>query len=157
MASVAADALIHGNIDNVDAMTVRDAILNCLAATVGTVLPSKKYPRELVNQIPSQIEPTTILCPSKNVNEANTAVEIYFQVGKDNVRERVILDMLSHLMSEPFYDQLRTKDQFGYSVGCDSRWTCGIMGIHFVVVSSTRSAVSFVLQSGVSTSNIVRH
>jgi nardilysin len=149
MTSVTADALIHGNIDSTDATAVRDAILNCLATTVGTVLPLKKYPREPVNQIPSQVEPTTIVCPSKDINESNTTVEVYFQVGKDNVRDRVILDMLNHLMTEPLYDQIRTKDQFGYSVGCDSRWTCGIMGMHFVVISSTRSAVSICIYPGV--------
>ena len=31
-------------------------------------------------------------------------------------------------MDEPLYDQLRTKEQLGYSVGCSPRVTCGVLG-----------------------------
>lgn len=31
-------------------------------------------------------------------------------------------------MDEPFYDQLRTKEQLGYSVSCSIRVTYGVLG-----------------------------
>lgn len=31
-------------------------------------------------------------------------------------------------MHEPFYDQLRTKEQLGYSVSCSPRVTSGVLG-----------------------------
>lgn len=142
MSSVSAEALYHGNVDSDDALAARDAILACLATSGGAPIANKGYPTEPVIQFPLKPEPFYAICPTKNVVEPNTAVEVYFQVGKDNITDRVTIDMLTHMMAEPLYDQLRTKDQFGYSVSCDSRWTCGIMGIHFVVVSSTKSAVS---------------
>ena len=142
MTSVTVEAFYHGNVDGSDAIAAQSAILACLHKSGGGILSKKKYPTEPVTQFPRQIEPLCAICPSKNSTEPNTAVEVYFQVGKDDIMQRVTLDLLSHMMQEPFYDQLRTKDQFGYSVSCDSRWTCGIMGIHFVVVSSTKSAVS---------------
>jgi len=142
LTSVTIEAFYHGNVDGSDAIAAQNAILECVQKSGGGILSKKKYPTELVTQFPRQIEPLYVICPSKNVAESNTAVEVYFQVGKDNIMDRVTLDLLSHMMQEPLYDQLRTKDQFGYSLSCDSRWTCGIMGIHFVVVSSTRSAVS---------------
>jgi len=43
-------------------------------------------------------------------------------------------------MYEPMFDQIRTTDQFGYSVSCDSRWTDGIIGIQIRVVSASKSA-----------------
>ncbi|KAI2493159.1 metalloendopeptidase [Fragilaria crotonensis] len=140
MSSVSAEALYHGNVDIDDALAARDAILACLATSGGAPIANKGYPTEPVIQFPLKPEPFYAICPTKNVVEPNTAVEVYFQVGKDNITDRVTIDMLTHMMAEPLYDQLRTKDQFGYSVSCDSRWTCGIMGIHFVVVSSTKSA-----------------
>ena len=150
MSLVSAEALYHGNVDSGDALAARDAILACLAASGGAALSPKQYPTEPVAQFPLQPEPFYAICPTKNLSEPNTAVEFYFQVGKDNITDRVTIDMLTHIMTEPLYNQLRTKDQFGYSVSCDSRWTCGIMGVHFVVVSSTKSAVSlFGVSSGV--------
>lgn len=32
------------------------------------------------------------------------------------------------VMAEPLYDQLRTKEQLGYSVSCSPRVTCGVLG-----------------------------
>ena len=142
MSSVSAEALYHGNVDSGDALIARDAILARLTASGGAALSNKRYPTEPVTQFPLQPEPFYAICPTKNIAEPNTAVEVYFQVGKDNITDRVIIDMLTHIMAEPLFDQLGTKDQFGYSVSCDSRWACGIMGIHFVVVCSTKSAVS---------------
>jgi len=49
--------------------------------------------------------------------------------------------MLVQLMAEPLFDQIRTKDQFGYSVSCDSRWTHGVMGIYFSIATVSKSAV----------------
>ena len=43
-------------------------------------------------------------------------------------------------MYEPLFDQVRTRDQFGYHVACDSRWTDGIIGAHVKVVSASKSA-----------------
>ena len=37
--------------------------------------------------------------------------------------------------------QLRTKEQFGYQVSCGARWTAGIIGMSFRVVSAAKSAV----------------
>jgi nardilysin len=51
-----------------------------------------------------------------------------------------MVDLLMAMMYEPLYDQIRTKDQFGYHVSCDARWTNGIIGIHFQVVTSSKSA-----------------
>jgi nardilysin len=151
MASVAVEAFYHGNVDSSDADAAQKSILMCLDRSGGGGLSKKKYPTEAVIQIPRNSDPQCVICPTKNVTEANTAVEVYFQIGKDNITDRVMIDMLTHMMAEPLYDQLRTKDQFGYSVSCDARWTCGIMGVFFSVVSSTKSAVSMpiLLLSGV--------
>lgn len=43
-------------------------------------------------------------------------------------------------MYEPLFAQVRTTDQFGYHVSCDSRWTDGIIGIQIQVVSASKSA-----------------
>ena len=51
-----------------------------------------------------------------------------------------MVDLLMEMMYEPLYDQIRTKDQFGYHVSCDCRWTNGVIGMHFQVVTSSKTA-----------------
>lgn len=52
----------------------------------------------------------------------------------------IIVFVHRQMMDEPYYDQLRTQDQYGYDVDCDPRWSYGIMGMVFKVISSTKSA-----------------
>ena len=144
LSKIGAVSLYHGNVDLDGAKNAKDLILNLLRkscpeginATSG--LPRKKYPTQFVLQLPArQLE---VISPSKDITEPNTAVEVYIQVGKDNVADRVMIDMLVEILYEPMYTQLRTKDQFGYDVSCASRWTHGIVGILFCVVTPSKTA-----------------
>lgn len=142
----AIEAFYHGNVDQSDATEAKDLILKLVDESGGGGLAKKKYPKEPVAKIPPTVAESvgSLLLPSLDPTEPNTAVEVYFQVGKDSIEERVLIDLLTHMMYEPLYDQLRTKDQFGYSVSCDSRWTNGVMGMHFRVVTSTKTAAETV-------------
>ena len=87
--------------------------------------------------------------------------------SEEALRQRVLTDLLEALLDEPLYDQLRTKEQvrggmgmalhftegylftqncstfslqFGYEVSCGSRWTFGVLGMSFRVVTSCKSA-----------------
>jgi secreted Zn-dependent insulinase-like peptidase len=142
LSMVGAVSLYHGNVDLDDARMARERILNLLRDSApegnNAGLARKKYPSQLVLQLPpKQLE---IICPAKDPTESNTAVEVYIQVGKDNVQDRVMVDMLVEILYEPIYTQLRTKDQFGYDVSCASRWTHGIIGMVFCVVTPSRNA-----------------
>jgi len=139
----AIEGLYHGNVDRSDADKAKDLILNMVGKAGKPGLPRKKYPPQSVFRIPTSgpSKPIPrIVAPSKDPAEPNTAVEVYFQIGKDNLRERVLIELLVHMMDEPFYDQLRTKDQLGYDVSCDVRWTFGIMGMIFCVVTNVKCA-----------------
>lgn len=135
-------ALFHGNVDSSEAKAAANLIEGMLKDSVGSVLPKKKFYYQYVSQVPFVQTPILVTLPSKDLESGNTAVEVYFQVGKDNILDRVVMDMLIHLMEEPLYDQLRTKEQFGYRVSCDTRWTSGVMGMKFAVVTSTKSATA---------------
>jgi secreted Zn-dependent insulinase-like peptidase len=144
LSKIGAVALYHGNVDVDDAKYAKDVILDLLrkSAPEGIDglggLPRKKYPAQFVLQLPpTQLE---IISPSKDTAETNTAVEVYIQVGKDNIADRVMVDLLVEILYEPMYAQLRTKDQFGYDVSCASRWTHGVIGIVFCVVTPSKTA-----------------
>ena len=76
---------------------------------------------------------------SKNVKEPNNGVEHYFQMNNDNTRERVVVDLLTQIMYEPMFDQIRTKEQFGYSVSCGARWTGAVIGVTMKIVSAVKT------------------
>ena len=136
---IGAEGLYTGNVDVATAKETQDMILNRLkkSCSGNCGLSRKKYPNQFVMKVPPKT--SEITCIAKNPTEKNSAVEVYMQVGKDNTRDRVMVDLLTEIMYEPIYNQIRTKDQFGYSVSCDSRWTNGVIGIHFSVVSASKT------------------
>lgn len=77
-----------------------------------------------------------------NPLDSNGAVECYWQLGADGGAGVPIasrLALLEHLMFEPLFDELRTKQQLGYSVGCSARCTLQVLGFVISVVSATAS------------------
>ena len=67
-------------------------------------------------------------------------MEHYYQIGSDNIDDLVLTALLVQLIDEPFFDNVRTKEQFGYSVSCSERWTGGIIGFVLRIVSSVKTA-----------------
>mmetsp|Transcript_4670 Transcript_4670/g.6622 ORF Transcript_4670/g.6622 Transcript_4670/m.6622 type:complete len:1236 (+) Transcript_4670:57-3764(+) len=129
--------LHHGNIDRKSTQLAENVVRK--ASNGIKMIAKNKYPSQRVLVIPQQkIKP--VIVPTIDTSEPNTAVEFYIQVGKDEVRHRVLIDLLVQLLYEPLYDQLRTKEQFGYHVSCGARWTNGVMGMCFNVVTSCKSA-----------------
>jgi hypothetical protein len=93
---------------------------------------------------------------AKNEEEDNSAVEVYFQCGPDNLALRAALDLLEQASSEPCFNTLRTQQQLGYSVGCGVRLTHNILGFAFIILSggffdclqSLSRGFAFVILSG---------
>ena len=46
--------------------------------------------------------------------------------------------LLSSLISEKFFDILRTKEQLGYNVDCDNLWSADVVGFNFRIKSPTK-------------------
>lgn len=105
------EGLYHGNVDATDAERAKREISSMVEGSGGGGLQRKKYPHQHVTQMP--FATNIVRVPNKDLTDPNTAVEIYFQVGKDNMFERVMADLLTEMIYEPLYDQIRTKDQFG--------------------------------------------
>jgi len=139
LGKIGSEGFYTGNIDVPTANKAKDAILDLLkkSCSGNGGLSRKKYASQFVLKLPPKT--TEVTCVAKNPTETNSAVEVYLQVGKDNTKDRVMVDLLTDIMYEPMYAEIRTKDQFGYDVSCDSRWTNGVIGIHFCVVSAVKT------------------
>jgi len=134
------DALYHGNISLSDAKEAETLIHRSITSPDSTILPRKKMSSQQVIKLPLTQENQIVIAPTKDANEPNTAVEVYFQVDTDCIKKRVLVDLLEHILYEPLFDALRTKEQFGYQVSCGIRWTFGVIGMSFRVVTACKSA-----------------
>ena len=139
------ECLLHGNVDKDECISTRKSILDLVndgGKPCG--LPRKQYPTHSVLRLPQSDTIYEMRLPSKDPSDPNTSVEVYFQVGKESIRDRVLMELLLFMMDEPFYAEVRTKDQFGYNVHCNDRWTYGIVGCIFKIVTNVKSAAESV-------------
>ena len=107
---VSIDALLHGNVTLSDATKAELMLQNAITSPTSSVLPREQYPKETLIQLPLSSDDSYIItAPTKDATESNTAVEVYFQISKDDVKKRVLVDLLEHMLYEPLYDQVRPK------------------------------------------------
>ena len=64
------------------------------------------------------------------------SIEVYFQCFPQTLENEALLELFCHLVSEPCFDQLRTKEQLGYVVNSSLRSARGIIGFRVIVQSS---------------------
>ncbi|MCP4750355.1 MAG: hypothetical protein GY866_05655 [Proteobacteria bacterium] len=88
-----------------------------------------------------QVPPSKPLVHQLQVEDVNSAVQVYYQAGPKNIRQTVTLDMIQHLLEKPFYHRLRTMEQLGYIVWSGYREMNKVEGINFIIQSSTKDPV----------------
>lgn len=133
------EAYYHGNVCREDADEAARMISEALTIH-HRGLPKKKMPSKLILKAKDAVDHHLITSPTVDPTDNNTSVEVYFQMGKDDLTNRVLIDLLEHVLDEPFYNELRTKEQFGYEVSCGARWTFGVLGMSFKVTTSCKTA-----------------
>jgi secreted Zn-dependent insulinase-like peptidase len=80
-----------------------------------TALPLTQRPRTTVAQLP----PATVHIFRKaapSAAQGNSAIELLLQCGADAQPQASVLELVLHLVREPAFDQLRTKEALGYLV-----------------------------------------
>ena len=78
---VSVEALLHGNVTLSDAKDTEQFLEHVMTSPTSSVLSGEKFPNETLIQLPlSSAESYTIVAPTKEATESNTAVEVYFQV-----------------------------------------------------------------------------
>ncbi|KAL7498190.1 hypothetical protein ACHAWT_006084 [Skeletonema menzelii] len=136
---ISVEAYYHGNVCREDADGAAQMISEALTVH-HRGLPKKKMPSKLIIKAKDAIDQHLITSPTVDPTDSNTSIEVYFQIGKDDLTNRVLVDLLEHVLDEPFYNELRTKEQFGYEVSVGARWTFGVLGMSFKVTTSCKTA-----------------
>ncbi|KAH9309723.1 hypothetical protein KI387_037634, partial [Taxus chinensis] len=133
------EGLCHGNLSEDEAKTITNIFKNTFSALV---LPNEIRHKEKILRLPSRGN-LTCNAKVKNKSEENSAVELYFQIDQDfeekSTRARAVADLFEEIVHEPFFNQLRTKEQLGYVVDCSTRMTHRVLGFCFRVQSSKHS------------------
>lgn len=70
----------------------------------------------------------------------SSCAELYIQCGVQSDRANVFIDLVAQVLTEPCYNQLRTREQLGYIVFCGPRRANGVQGIRFIVQSARHPA-----------------
>eukprot|EP00548_Thalassiothrix_antarctica_P015226 CAMPEP_0194175336 /NCGR_PEP_ID=MMETSP0154-20130528/9376_1 /TAXON_ID=1049557 /ORGANISM="Thalassiothrix antarctica, Strain L6-D1" /LENGTH=1065 /DNA_ID=CAMNT_0038889095 /DNA_START=460 /DNA_END=3657 /DNA_ORIENTATION=+ len=128
-----AEALLQGNLSQKEALELINTIDTALSFTK---LDDPKYypPRLTALSLPSSATQLTV-SDSNPVND-NAAVHVMLQSVSRSTKDQILIEILSAIVSEPFYNQLRTQQQLGYIVSSGIR-----------AIEDTRT-IAFIVQSG---------
>lgn len=134
-------ALVQGNIDQEEAET--------LVATIDRALGfqpirASEFPPELsplpLPEISAKGSPTKLVVSEPNPENENAASYVMLQCLSEDPKEHVLIEILSSVLAERFYEDLRTKQQLGYIVSSSIRSLGKTRSIGFVVQSSVASS-----------------
>lgn len=63
------------------------------------------------------LDPKTSICQTfTNEVHKTSSIETIYQVGVQNTRDNMLVELFIQLINEPCFDTLRTKEQLGYIV-----------------------------------------
>lgn len=122
-----------GNIENSTAIRISNKVLDIINTSALSV---DDLPTQNMFKLDESRE-VHMLLPCENEDEENSAVIVYFQFGERKSDLDYMLNcMMYHMLEEPAYDQLRTKEQLGYLVYCNQWNYRNVLGGTFVIQSS---------------------
>ncbi|KAJ3343860.1 Insulinase (Peptidase M16) [Gonapodya sp. JEL0774] len=133
LSRVFVEGLVHGNMYAYESKALAEVFVRTLgsspvsaeerdSSSLSTILPT---PSRLLHQ---RVVP--------NPDNLNSAIEYYIQCG-DPADEycRIRLMLVNQMITEPAFDQLRTKEQLGYMVSASIRTGTGVMGLRILIQS----------------------
>ncbi|EMG48080.1 STE23 A-factor-processing enzyme [Candida maltosa Xu316] len=115
---VFAEVLIHGNFDIGQARLISDVITESMKHVKPWM---SEYNEERFHLQSFVLEPEEVVryeVPLEDKQNINSCIEYYVQIApsSDDIKLRVLTDLLCTMIREPCFDQLRTKEQLGYVV-----------------------------------------
>lgn len=154
LSSAHVEALLDGNATEDEARAAAEALVAPLAAVSLPLLPAQHVvAAQRVARLPAPVILTredgsiaTVTFEHRlwqrgpNPEDPNSAIEYVFQVGPTSVgplaRQSALYRLAAHLLREPFFDHLRTKQQLGYIVQAGARVDSSIRGFRLIIQSN---------------------
>uniref|UniRef100_A0A7S2PDI3 Coenzyme PQQ synthesis protein F-like C-terminal lobe domain-containing protein n=2 Tax=Leptocylindrus danicus TaxID=163516 RepID=A0A7S2PDI3_9STRA len=112
LSRVFVEILVHGNSSPSEARNIATTIVDGLASRVPF---ASTVPTPRVVQLKDRVEYVHRFA-GFNPNNPNNVLQTLFQIGITDLKNNSVLALLSHLVQEPAFDELRTQEQLGYIV-----------------------------------------
>uniref|UniRef100_A0A182J3K6 Insulin-degrading enzyme n=1 Tax=Anopheles atroparvus TaxID=41427 RepID=A0A182J3K6_ANOAO len=127
------ECFIYGNVNKDKAMAMMRMVEDKMKTTDAKIVPLLS--RQLLQKREYKLgNGECCLFEATNEFHKSSCTELYLQCGPQESHSTFV-DILSQMLSEACYTQLRTKEQLGYLVFCGSRKANGISGIRIIVQS----------------------
>eukprot|EP00050_Salpingoeca_kvevrii_P018328 m.72932 g.72932 ORF g.72932 m.72932 type:complete len:1023 (-) comp8017_c0_seq2:242-3310(-) len=110
------EVLVHGNHTAQEAETILFLAQSCFFTKMPN--PGVQHTTR-VAQVPQGA--FALVRGNYNSDDTNSFVQCIFQIGGHDTRQRVVLEIIEHLINEPYFQTMRTEQQLGYDVGCGYR------------------------------------
>ena len=88
-----------------------------------------------ISFLTSNGEGCNFLYSAENEVHATHCVEMYLQLGLEEKRTNMLLELATQILKEPCFNVLRTQEQLGYIVFSGVRRAHGVQGLRFIVQS----------------------
>eukprot|EP00913_Durusdinium_trenchii_P030576 g28637.t3 len=111
------EVLYQGNVTREEALTLVDELSDLMGTGPTDEGPHALHPPTRVLEVPLEGSPIVWFQDSPDAKDRNVAMEMYWQLGRSDgaeARETAKVELLQDVLAEPFFDQLRTKQQVGY-------------------------------------------
>jgi len=107
--SLAIDVLVQGNLTSLEAYSL-DSVLRG-QDKVPICMSVSHLPHQPIVRLPMHPSAVILAVAPDNPKEKNVCVEAYYQLHEYELLGYTRLELLEHLLSEPLFDSLRTKQQ----------------------------------------------
>jgi len=131
-------ALVQGNLNEEQAL----GLVSTIDKTLGfKPISAEEYPPELTAlPLPKSVTNsmgTRLVISEPNAENSNAASYVSIQGLSEEPKEHVMMELVGAIVGEPFYEELRTKQQLGYIVSSGVRAVGKTKALGFIVQSST--------------------
>jgi insulysin len=128
-------ALVQGNLDEKEAQT----LVSTIDKTIGfSPITADEYPLELSPlPLPPSTAGTRLVISEPNAENGNAASYVAIQSLSEDPKEHVMMELIGQIVSESFYEELRTRQQLGYIVSSGVKPVGKTKQMGFIVQSST--------------------
>ncbi|KAK7244519.1 hypothetical protein RIF29_39342 [Crotalaria pallida] len=134
------ECYIAGNIESYEAESmvrhIEDVLFKCPKPLCQPLFPSQ----HLTNRVVKLDSGMNYFYPSEGLNsdDENSCLVHYIQVGRDDFKLNVKLQLFALVAKQPAFHQLRSVEQLGYITVLMQRNDCGIGGLQFIIQSTVK-------------------
>ena len=132
------NVLVHGNSSAEGAKSIAAALLNGLKPMV-MYKTTRPYFRVVKLETADHVHNFKGYDP----NEPNSCCQNQYQFGMMNAETAAMTNLLQHVMSEPCFDELRTKESLGYMVHSSRKISENVVGMQIIVMGNGHSPAYF--------------